>query len=261
MGDIKVGPFDIDPATALGLLGLPNPDGRSNAAVVKPWANGADVTGRPRGWQIIDFGLDMSEEEAALYEAPFELARQRVRPFRMTVRQQCCRDRWWIHHNRRPEMSGALAPLSRCIVTPATAKHRLFAWFAADGVPDHALIVFARTTTTRSECSTRGSTKHGHWRPGRSWRRDALHATTTFETFPFPRTTDDQRELSAPLHVNWSASATAGSNPPGMAAEELAARTLTKPVQPAPIVARQRARGPRPRRVRRVWVARGPSWR
>jgi hypothetical protein len=124
MGDIKVGPFDIDAGTASALLAAPNPDGRSNLEVVKPWANGADVTGRPRGRYIIDFGLDMSEQEAALFEAPFEYARQRVRPFRMTVRQERCRRGWWIHHNRRPEMSAALAPVSRCIVTPATAQHR-----------------------------------------------------------------------------------------------------------------------------------------
>jgi hypothetical protein len=96
MGDIKVGPFDIDADTAADLLAVPNPDGRSNVLVVKPWANGADVTGRPRGWHIIDFGLDMSEKEAALFEAPFEYATERVRPFRMTVRQECCRRRWWM---------------------------------------------------------------------------------------------------------------------------------------------------------------------
>ena len=30
MGDIKVGPFDIDAGTAASLLAVPNPDGRSN---------------------------------------------------------------------------------------------------------------------------------------------------------------------------------------------------------------------------------------
>ena len=30
------------------MLAAPNPDGRSNADVVRPWVNGKDLTGRPR---------------------------------------------------------------------------------------------------------------------------------------------------------------------------------------------------------------------
>ena len=46
MGDTKGGPFDIDAATARALLASPNPDGRSNADVVRPWVNGLDLTRR-----------------------------------------------------------------------------------------------------------------------------------------------------------------------------------------------------------------------
>ena len=59
MGDTKGGPFDIPEALAREMLASPNPDGRSNADVVRPWANGLDVTRRPRGRWIIDFGTDM----------------------------------------------------------------------------------------------------------------------------------------------------------------------------------------------------------
>ena len=231
MGDIKVGPFDIDGATAARLLEMPNPDGRLNADVVKPWANGADVTGRPRGWHIIDFGLDMSEHEAALFEAPFEYVRQAVRPFRVTVRQECCRRRWWIHHNRRPEMSAALARGSRCIVTPATAKHRLFAWFAADGIPDHALIVFAR-----DDDYTFGvlhSRVHEAWARATGTQLREVESgfrytpTTCFETFPFPRPTDEQREAIAAAARELVRLRDGWLNPPGLDPVELGKRTLT----------------------------------
>ncbi len=99
---------------------------------------------RSRDMWIIDFGLAMSEQQAALYEAPFEYIQSVVRPYRVTVKQQCCRDRWWIHHSRRPEMIAALAGLKRYIATPTVSKHRLFVWLAADVLPDHGLIVFAR---------------------------------------------------------------------------------------------------------------------
>jgi hypothetical protein len=80
MSDTKGGPFDIGPEIARGLVASPNPDGRSNADVVKPWINGADITGRPRGMWIVDFGVSMSEHDAALYEAPFEWPARGARP-------------------------------------------------------------------------------------------------------------------------------------------------------------------------------------
>ncbi|MGC8633872.1 MAG: class I SAM-dependent DNA methyltransferase, partial [Candidatus Limnocylindrales bacterium] len=82
MGDTKGGAFEIDETTARRLLAAPNPDGRSNADVVRPWVNGLDVTRRPRHMWIVDFGTDMPMAEAALYEAPFELVRQRVQSVR-----------------------------------------------------------------------------------------------------------------------------------------------------------------------------------
>jgi hypothetical protein len=114
MGDIKNGPFEIHGDIAREMLRSPNPDGRSNSNVVRPWANGLDLTRRWRDMWIIDFGLDMPEHEAALYEAPFKYALEHVRPSRLDAPAECCRKRWWIHHNRRPEMV-ALSPAYRDI--------------------------------------------------------------------------------------------------------------------------------------------------
>ena len=73
MGDTKGGPFDISNEVAQSLLKMPlNPNGRPNSDVVKPWVNGLDITRRPRNMWIIDFGVDMSEADAALYEAPYQ---------------------------------------------------------------------------------------------------------------------------------------------------------------------------------------------
>jgi hypothetical protein len=53
-------------------IASPNPDGRSYADVITRWANGLDLSHRWRNMWIVDFGLDMPESEAALFEAPFE---------------------------------------------------------------------------------------------------------------------------------------------------------------------------------------------
>jgi hypothetical protein len=71
MGDTKGGAFDIPGDLAREWLQLPlNPNGRPNSDVLRPWMNGMDLTRQPSGRWIIDFGWEMSEQEAALYEAP-----------------------------------------------------------------------------------------------------------------------------------------------------------------------------------------------
>jgi len=46
MADTKGGAFDIDAGTASGWLQAPNPHGRPNSDVLRPWVNGQDVTRR-----------------------------------------------------------------------------------------------------------------------------------------------------------------------------------------------------------------------
>ena len=82
-GDEKGGPFNVPSHLAREWLRLPaNPNGRTNADVLKPWINGMDVTRRPADKWIVDFGSRMSEGEAALYEEPFRWLKERVYPIR-----------------------------------------------------------------------------------------------------------------------------------------------------------------------------------
>ena len=82
-GDTKGGSFDIPGDLAREWLCLPaNPNGRTNADVLKPWMNGMDLTRRPAGKWIVDFGWTMSEADGALYEEPFRWAKEHVYPMR-----------------------------------------------------------------------------------------------------------------------------------------------------------------------------------
>ena len=65
-----------------------NPNGRSNSDVLRPGLMALDITQYPRRMWIIDFGIDMPEEEAALYEQPFEYVRKHVKPERDAVRNR-----------------------------------------------------------------------------------------------------------------------------------------------------------------------------
>ena len=188
MGDTKGGPFDVPGEQAREWLREPtNPNGRPNSDVLGPWMNGMDVTRRPSDKWIVDFGWDMVQEEAALYEAPFQHAKEHVYPMRQRNRRESYREHWWRHVEPRQGMWRALDGLSRYIATPTVAKHRLFAWLDARICPDHQLIVIAREDDVTF--GILHSRFHEAWslRLGTSLEdRPRYTPTTTFETFPFP---------------------------------------------------------------------------
>ena len=190
MGDTKVGPFDIPGNLAREWLRLPaNPNGQPNADVLRPWINGMDLTRRPSGKWIVDFGFSMSEPEAALYEMPFAYIEKHVKPVRKRNRERESREFWYRHWRPRPAMWRALKGLSRYIATPTVAKHRLFAWYDTRICPDHQLIVISRDDDTtfgilHSRFHEIWSLRLGTW-VGKG--NDPRYTpTTTFETFPFP---------------------------------------------------------------------------
>ena len=190
MGDTKGGPFDVAGDQAREWLRLPaNPNGRTNADVLKPWVNGLDLTRRPAGKWIVDFGWTMSAGDAALYEEPFRWVKERVHPMRQQNRRVAYREYWWRHVEPRQGMWRALAGLSRYIATARVAKHRLFGWYDARICPDSQLIVVARDDDTTFGilhsrfhelwslrlCTWLGKGNDPRYTP-----------STTFETFPFP---------------------------------------------------------------------------
>ena len=155
--------------------------------MLKPWINGMDLTRRPAGKWIIDFGATISEADAALYEAPFTYAREQVWPMRQKSKVKGIRETWWRHWRPRPDMWRALDGLTRYIATPTVAKHRLFVWYDARICPDHQLIVIARDDDTTF--GILHSRFHELWslRLGTSLEdRPRYTPTTTFATFPFP---------------------------------------------------------------------------
>ena len=190
MGDTKGGPFDVPGDWTREWLRLPaNPNGRPNADVLKPWVNGMDLTRRPAGKWIVDFGWSMTEADAALYEAPYAHVREHVHPMRQRNRREAYRVNWWRHVEPRQGMWRALAALPRYIATPRVAKHRLFVWLDARVCPDSAVIAIARDDDVtfgilHSRFHEAWSLRLGTWLGVGNDPR--YTPTTTFETFPFP---------------------------------------------------------------------------
>ena len=226
IGDVKGGSFDIDDAMATTLLESPNPDGRSNRDVIRPWANGADLTGRRRGMSIIDFPLDATEREAALWEAPFEYVRRVVKPERDAGKPTI--SEWWRHMRPGHSMRVALAPLTRYIATPRVAKHRIFVWLDTDTVLDCAAVAVARGDDFAF--GVLHSRVHELWALEMGTQletRPRYTPTTCFETFPFPDPTPEQRERVGEAARRLVELRDGWLNPPGLDPPDLAKRTLT----------------------------------
>jgi len=232
VGDVKGGAFDIPEDVALPMLASPNPDGRSNAEVLRPWVNGLDITRRPRHMWIIDFGVNTPVEEAMLYEAPFEYVKEHVEPTRSKVRRKSYAEKWWLHVEPCSGMRAAIEGLSRFIATPTLAKHRLFVWLPTGTLADHQLIVFARDDDYFF--GLLHSHVHETWARAQGTQLREVESgfrytpTSTFETFPLPA--DPSAEVQAEvaeaarqldgLRCGWL-------DPPDLPAKELARRTLT----------------------------------
>ena len=140
-------------------------------------------------------------------------------------------EKWWQYAEPRPGMRKALNGKVRYIATPRVSKHRVFVWLTPDVLANDGTIVFAS-----SEDYFFGilhSKAHELWARGKGTQLREVESgfrytpSTTYETFPFPEPTDEQREEIASaarrldgLRRNWL-------NPDGAPEAELKKRTLT----------------------------------
>ncbi len=111
-GASKKAKFEIDARLARDWLRLPNPHGRPNSDVLKPWANGFELSRGPQHQWIIDFGNEFSEADAALYEKPFSYVSAHIKPERVTKSEPALREFWWRFGRPRVEMRIAFKSLA-----------------------------------------------------------------------------------------------------------------------------------------------------
>ncbi|MDQ2832620.1 MAG: class I SAM-dependent DNA methyltransferase, partial [Acidobacteriota bacterium] len=234
LGIMKGGPFDITDEEARKMLSRPtNPNGKPNSDVIKRRLGGQDITGRDRGGWLIDF-RDMPQAEASLYEWPFEYVKKHVKPLRSVNRDILMHKNWWLHGRTRPALRRAIANLSRCIVTPEVAKHRLFIWMDTAVVPDHTCHVIARED---DYCfGLLHSLPHQIWSLSLGSTledRPRYSSDITFATFPFPWPPNHEPKDSPPVEAIAAAARDlvqlrdAWLNPPDTPEADLKKRTLT----------------------------------
>ena len=186
---------------------------------------------------IIDFGVDMSERDAALYELPFETVRARVKPVRDKNRRESYRLKWWIFGEPRSNLRRALKGKSRYIATPLVSKYRVFSWFTSDVVAENLINVIARDDDYFFGILQ--SRVHQVWGLHQGTQledRPRYTPDSTFDTFPLPRPPRKEPGQSEDPRVKAIADAArelvrlrdAWLSPPGIPEADLKDRTLTK---------------------------------
>lgn len=125
-------------------------------------------------------------------------------------------------------MRRALQGLHRYLATPRLTKHRLFVWLDEQILPDSQVIAIARDDDY--SLGVLHSRVHEVWALAMGTQletRPRYTPTSTFETFPFPRPNDAQRDAIAEAAVRLVWLRDGWLNPLGLDPVELAKRTLT----------------------------------
>jgi|CXWL01.1.fsa_nt_gi hypothetical protein len=186
MGVTPSGPFVVCDEDARRWLDLPNPHGKPNSDVLRPWFNGSDVTGRWEGNWIVDFCSCPEEQVAAGYESPFAYVREKVVEARKTYKTGG--KLFWKFERSRPEMRAALSSHSRFVGRSMVGKHQFFVWFDGASLPANLVIVFSKSDD--AFWGILSSKIHEIWSLSQGTRletRPRYTPTTCFETFPFPQ--------------------------------------------------------------------------
>jgi SAM-dependent methyltransferase len=162
---------------------------------IRPYRNGRDLTGRPRGLFAIDLEGYTDEEVRSRFPRVYQHVVDRVKPERDTNNEPYRRQNWWKFGRTHTELRSAISGLDRFIVTVETSKHRIFEFLPGDHLPDNKLVAVA--TDDAAVLGVLSSAIHVVWaiRAG-GWLgvgNDPVYVKQDcFDRFPFPVATDTQ---------------------------------------------------------------------
>lgn len=191
IGIQKSGSFEIAQTDSYAVLNEPNPHGRPNSDVMRPYLNAEHVVKRKVNPWIVDF-TGMTEQDASRYDAPFAHVQKHVVPERTAA--HFSKYPYWLFWRPRPELTMATSALGRVLLTPRVSKHRLFVWVSPEALYDSAVVVFARSDDYFF--GVLHSRFHEVWALAQGTQletRPRYTPTTCFETYPFPEADEGQR--------------------------------------------------------------------
>jgi hypothetical protein len=189
--------FMVPPGNAEGLGWGKRPAAN---AVIRPYLNGRDILQRSRNFQVIDlFGWSETDVRRDLPEIYQHIITQ-VKPVRVNNSRLVRRDNWWLFGEQAPAFRENVANLPRFMVTPVTAKFRIFTMLSAEVIADDALVTIG--TSDFSHLGILCSRVSLAWIDQRASKledRPRYVKSLTFDPFPFPDATPEQHAIIGDL--------------------------------------------------------------
>ena len=168
-----------------------------DSSIIRPIINGNDVMKSCRHLRVIDF-YNLSVEEARK-QAPnaFQQILLKVKPERDFNNRKTRRENWWFFAETMPKTRKSLDGLTRYIVTPETARYRVFIMVDKEILAEHKLVVIG--SEDAYHLGILSSKVHLKWAIAAGGRlgsgNDPVYSKTTcFDLFPFPDPTPEQKQ-------------------------------------------------------------------
>lgn len=148
-----------------------------------------DIVQSPRKLFALDFDGLNSEQVRREFPDCYQWLLTNVKPERDSNPEPYRRDNWWLFGRRNTTLRGFIGGLHRYLVTPRTAKHRLFTFVDEGAIPESEIVALGvgdayvlgvlssriHETWTLSQCGWMGKGNDPRY-----------NNTRCFETFPFP---------------------------------------------------------------------------
>ena len=164
---------------------------------IRKYRNGKDMTARARGVMVIDNYPLSQEELRARYPEVYQHVAEKVKPEREHNNMEFRRVNWhWFGATHEMYRSFS-TKIPRVIVTPETAKHRVFQFLDAEILPDNKLVAIG--LSDGYPLGVLSSSFHGCWalRAG-GWLgvgNDPVYVKSRcFDPFPFPDASEVQKQ-------------------------------------------------------------------
>jgi hypothetical protein len=164
-------------------------------SLIFPLRHGRDITDISRNFYVIDtsgWSASMLRDQVPDI---YQRLRDTVYPERQTNRDPRLRENWWLFRRSNEQVRRAISALERFVVTPETAKHRVFSFLPRDVRPEHKLVVIG--TDDAFVLGQLSSRAHVTWALATGGHlgvgNDPVYVKTScFEKFPFPTCTEAQ---------------------------------------------------------------------
>lgn len=163
---------------------------QNNSRCLMPYLNGEDFNNdyQQRPARYVVCFHDYTFEQAEQYPALLAIVRERVKPFRDSVREKNERENWWLFARYRGELRQAIRGLRRFFVRSRVSEYHMLAFVPTSLIVSEQVVVFAFDDDDYFAVLQSNVHEAWVWKNASSLEsRNRYTPTDCFETFAFPQ--------------------------------------------------------------------------